>query len=361
MMQTYPDMINAILNNPLNAKLKEELQDFYDYLILQELGLGTIKGYLTDTAEFLRNFEVVSLDNINKYLLEKTTKTTRLTHLKGYSKYCYKKKKTLTIEEYTDIKELKKKDERSKRKKYNKYMKEDNTNIKLSYKFAVPLSQWNNCYEQLEFESQRMALFLGFNLGLRAQELINLQWKNINFKAHKNGTITITETEPDQYNQTGFGKGNGLKSEAGFRTIPLTPIMNRILLAYKENIDTNYNLDHDYLIFSAHSFSNHRFQPISYKTLYYWLNNKIKVKVLEEGYEIERALRPHILRNSFATNYIKTNGKTFDSMYILGQILGHEESGESELNFASVTKEYITFTKDELLDKMLDYMLKAGL
>jgi len=345
-MDSQLDRIHNLFSRCDN-ELKEELEDFYDYLVLKDLRNSTIRHYLTCIRAFLKEYGELNVVNVSNYIDTLNAKKTFLIYLKVFAEFRFKKKK-LSVEELMDIKDLKRKNVPKKRTK----MIED-TQINEKYKFSVPMEDWNNCYAKLEYYTQKISIWLGFNLGLRSNEIRNLQWKNINFKAFKNGIVNITENEPDEYHKEGFKP----KTQNSHRQIPLTPKQKQVLMDYKEKT-SNLNLKHDYLVYST-GHVNH-LKPISETTFIYWCHS-IHVTIKEEGFENKKRLRPHLLRNSFSSLIFQKNG--IEGMYALSLILGHSQINNANvnLNINETTQKYLALTDERKLELMLEVMLKAGL
>ena len=147
-----------------------------------------------------------------------------------------------------------------------------------------------------------------FLTGMRRCELINLRWKDIDFK---NNLITIYKS-----------KGN--KS----RVVPMiTPLNTYLNLLFKSKITDT----HDYVLYST------TFNKMSTTSAELLFKKYIKVnKLTGKGYTI------HKCRHTFATNLAMSN---LDSIAI-AELLGHED--------VDTTKIYIHLSKNNLKNSITE-------
>lgn len=145
-------------------------------------------------------------------------------------------------------------------------------------------------------------LLLLFLTGGRRSELINLRWKDINFK---DMTINIV-------------KGKGNKS----RQVPLLPPLNIYLKALLSERKCDR---HDYVLYS------NAYNQMSKSTM-----SVIFRKYITENELDGKGYTPHKCRHAFATNLAKEN---IDSLTI-AEILGHEDLGTTKRYVHLVSRDF---------------------
>lgn len=145
-------------------------------------------------------------------------------------------------------------------------------------------------------------LLLLFLTGGRRSELINLRWKDINFK---DMTINIV-------------KGKGNKS----RQVPMLPPLNVYLKAL---LDERKCDKHDYVLYS------NAYNKMSTTTMNVIFRKYIRENGLDgKGYTL------HKCRHAFATNLARENIDSLD----IAQILGHEDLGTTKRYVHLVSRDF---------------------
>lgn len=137
----------------------------------------------------------------------------------------------------------------------------------------------------------RAILILIISTGLRRNELLNLQFSNI-----KGASLEFM--------------GKGSKE----RVVPLSDFAQQILEEYIKVRNAKYGTDSPYIFMSRDGDS---IKPDAYQHI-------IKKALAVIGRESER---PHILRKTFAFNYIRQGGNLFE----LKEILGHSDIKTTEI------------------------------
>ncbi|MFW9897225.1 MAG: tyrosine-type recombinase/integrase, partial [Candidatus Thorarchaeota archaeon] len=305
-----------------DKRIIKDLTVYNEYLILKGNGESTRRQNLSYIKKFLLEHGEFSVKNVYDFLhkkdengKKKNAKGAMYVYFKKYAKFLLKNK-LIDKELFDDIEE------------YQRQYK----NTRVRDKWKVPYDRWSECYGQLEYEVQRIAIWLGFNFMLRANEIINLQWKHINFNDGKYGSIKITETEDHK-----------LKTSNSNRTLPMASHHRQILLDYKEKWD-NLGLDHDYLVYIPTG--EYKNLPISYKGFYGWCQ-KVSIIIKVKGNDVKKILRPHVLRYSGASDLFMKHG--INSLYTLSKMLGH--------NDIKTTQDYLVVTEKELHEEMLQLFI----
>lgn len=137
----------------------------------------------------------------------------------------------------------------------------------------------------------RAILILIISTGLRREELLNLQFSNI-----KNGSLEFM--------------GKGSKE----RVVPLSDFAQAVLDEYIKIRNDKYGADSPYIFMSR---QGDMIKEDAYQHI-------IKKALAVVGREYER---PHILRKTFAYNYIRQGGNLFE----LKEILGHSDIKTTEI------------------------------
>ncbi len=151
-------------------------------------------------------------------------------------------------------------------------------------------------------------LLLLFLTGARRSEILNMRWKDINFK---DMTINII-------------KGKGNKS----RQVPMLPPLPTYLKALLDERKCDV---HDYVMFSN---AYNKMSPTTIKVIF-------KKYIMKNGLD-GKGYTPHKCRHAFATNLAKSG---IDGMDI-AQLLGHED--------LNTTKIYVHMVSNDLRDKIKD-------
>lgn len=155
----------------------------------------------------------------------------------------------------------------------------------------------DNDLKDLINKTQNMKYKVMFSLagmcGLRLGEILGLKWDKIDFK---NNTITIdTQWKNLPNNSVGFGE---LKSANSYRTVPMPPLVRKLLLQWKSNSITD-----------IHN------RVIIYKNVT-GLTSLLKNYIKKIGYD----LSIHELRHTYATALI-SNGVDFKTV---AKLMGHD-------------------------------------
>lgn len=162
-------------------------------------------------------------------------------------------------------------------------------------------TEWND-------ERGYIAIKILLGTGIRSGELINLQWKNIDFE---NEAMIV------------FGKARAQRS------IPLHHTLKEDLLHYKLYLKSIFEevKDTDYVYCNKY---NNKSSKNSIDNVFKYFRNKLKI----EGVRVS----PHTFRHTFAKNWIMSGGDVFS----LQSILGHQkiETTQKYVNiFATALKE----------------------
>ena len=155
----------------------------------------------------------------------------------------------------------------------------------------------DNDLKDLINKTQNMKYKVMFSLagmcGLRLGEILGLKWDKIDFK---NNTITIDiQWKNLPNNSVGFGE---LKSANSYRTVPMPPLVRKLLLQWKSNSITD-----------IHN------RAIIYKNVT-GLTSLLKNYIKKIGYD----LSIHELRHTYATALI-SNGVDFKTV---AKLMGHD-------------------------------------
>ena len=155
----------------------------------------------------------------------------------------------------------------------------------------------DNDLKDLINKTQNMKYKVMFSLagmcGLRLGEILGLKWDKIDFK---NNTITIDiQWKNLPNNSVGFGE---LKSANSYRTVPMPPLVRKLLLQWKSNSITD-----------IHN------RVIIYKNVT-GLTSLLKNYIKKIGYD----LSIHELRHTYATALI-SNGVDFKTV---AKLMGHD-------------------------------------
>ena len=157
--------------------------------------------------------------------------------------------------------------------------------------------------------------------GLRTGELVGLKWSDIDFK---NKTVTISRTMEFRY-KVGEWRVGPPKSKSGYRTIPLTDEVIRILKAQKEK---NSKIKVIAMEWSEQVFLCRKGEPIknsTYDTALFKICDKIGIKHFSM----------HVLRHTFATRCIE--GGMMPKTLL--KILGHSNIGITMNLYVHITED----------------------
>lgn len=178
-------------------------------------------------------------------------------------------------------------------------------------------------FKELAQESSYRDVFLFIlNTGLRVGELSALKWSDVNFEKN---TITVGNTA--FYNEElGRMDENSPKTEAGYRTIPLTNEAQEII---KNKFSSRQNGD-------VYVFYNSYHSQIRESDV-----NKALKRIVVKKMGITDKFTPHSLRHTFATRCAESGMKP----KVLQKILGHE-------NIATTMNLYVHTTDDEMASEI---------
>lgn len=157
--------------------------------------------------------------------------------------------------------------------------------------------------------------------GLRTGELVGLKWSDIDLK---NKTVTISRTMEFRY-KVGEWRVGPPKSKSGYRTIPLTDEVIRILKAQKEK---NSKIKVIAMEWSDQVFLCRKGEPIknnTYDTALFKICDKIGIKHFSM----------HVLRHTFATRCIE--GGMMPKTLL--KILGHSNIGITMNLYVHITED----------------------
>lgn len=255
-----------------------------DYLLFlkteKKLGDNTINSYMLDLEDFFKTFngsiESCTKKDILTYIssingLEVSTVNRHISSLKSFFNYLVDESiiKVSPMEEVSSLK---------KAKKLPKYLSISEVNKLLN----IPLNS--------EFDYRNKAMLeLMYATGLRVNELVSIEYSNIDFE---NSIIRIN------------GKG---KKE---RIIPLGEIASYYLKVYLSDYRSKLLKRNTY----NQVFLNNHGKPITRQGFNYILEN------IRELTGITKEITPHVLRHSFATHLLE-GGADIRSIQ---EMLGHE-------------------------------------
>lgn len=163
--------------------------------------------------------------------------------------------------------------------------------------------------------------------GLRTGELIGLRWEDVDFKQR---TINIQRSVYYKYDSAEFVVGEP-KSEAGYRTIPLTQTAYNILLNRRKEAEQRkiFNLMYNNYVFLNKN--GNLCKNSAYDEVLYHLADKAGMK----------RFSMHTLRHTFATRAVEANMNP----KALQVILGHS-------NVSLTMGLYVHVTEDEKIKQM---------
>lgn len=178
-------------------------------------------------------------------------------------------------------------------------------------------------FKELASESSyKDVFFFILNTGLRVGELSALKWSDVDF--NKN-TIKVGNTA--FYNdEIGEMDENSPKTDAGYRTIPLTTEAQKILKEHFSSRQTN-----DIYVFYNSYHSQIRESDV----------NKALKRIVVKKMGITDKFTPHSLRHTFATRCAESGMKP----KVLQKILGHE-------NISTTMNLYVHATEDEMTNEI---------
>lgn len=262
-------------------------------------------------------------NDIDNYLARIKSKHSMYYYLKHYIDFLLEKE-LITPVEYTAMTKEKHKNE-----------KQIILNPKDKKKKAIPKDQWIEVYNQLGKAHYQMYAWIGFNFGLRSDEILNLTWKDIDFDQK------LLYIQPKD-----FPVKWQPKTKTSIRAIPMTDSQILVLKNYKANLP---DIASDYVIISlAVSSQAVKNKPISNSQPNFWFE-KITVTIPGIG---PKHFTAHSLRYSFATHvYYNTNVK--DPLMWVSKLLGHATLQQTE--------HYLELNQYETNQRMRECMAGAGL
>lgn len=275
-----------------------DLEEYKQFLTLQNLSKGTIKHYITRLSWLPDN------PKEQKGFLLKNRKNRLLIYAyRSYIKFKRNRGELTTEEMYNLLEMFKPPKRRGNHKKKGQ---------------AYPKSQWPVLIKKAPHKQARMGVWLGLQFGLRLSEIINLRIEDINFDEK---IIYIQEREiDDAINQTEWNP-----KYCRERVIPMNEHQAKILKRWIDQRPSN--LGHHYVIWTDHH--NNKPGPISPVTFQRWC--KI----------IDLNLSPHDLRRSYATNLYYKSGK---DVKVVQLALGHSN--------VAVTSDYLRLEGEEYMEKI---------
>jgi integrase len=242
--------------------------------------------------------------------------------LRHFFKFCVEKNLISDVE-YKKLRQIKLRNEKS----YNLDPYHD-------FKWSISQNRWEEVYSQLGNLPAKMAVWIGFNFGLRVGEILNLTRRDVNL--NKGELLITSENKPVQWQP---------KTRKSVRKLYITKKQNEFFRNYFYSRDTNW--DYPYVIYPQ-KIKKTLERPLS-RT---WLATHFKrVKIHIPGLGV-KTLRPHVLRYSFAT-HLYYNTSVSDKLQIISRILGHEKITETE--------KYLRINEYELLHLCGEAMENAGL
>ncbi|MFQ5981041.1 MAG: site-specific integrase [Candidatus Heimdallarchaeota archaeon] len=181
-------------------------------------------------------------------------------------------------------------------------------------KWAVPKEFWNDLVNKTHHKVAAMAMWLGFNFGLRRSEIMHLRVKDIDFE---NEIIWIRSHKANKRTNQVAWRPKHLRS----REIPFSYEQKKVL---EQWLNIRPELDHPYLLWISWANQNTRLKADI-------LNRWFK-KIKYQG----KHLTPHILRYSFASHYYFKVGMKLKTLALM---IGHAN--------VAVTSDYLQIDKKE--------------
>lgn len=289
---TRDGIVRIIQTRGFMSEVKILINNFRDYLIKQDLSKNTIRNYIADIENFTNWYDQCYAEELNvkevtsyhlNFFRDQILKSRRL-------KVSSVNRKIQTLKRFfrflTDQKIIKtnitgsiKFIRRTKATKPNTLNKNEvHALLSVAGNSAHGLSSRNYAVIQLMIQT-----------GLRVSELINLQWRDLTLY-ERSGSIKVAD-------------GKGHKE----RTIPLNSTARKAISSYVQNKEYDP---------TTPLFLNKHCKIHTARALQKVISN------LAKGANITRIrVTPHVLRHTFATNYLRANP---DCLVELSTLLGHK-------------------------------------
>ena len=270
--------------------------EYKDFQISQGKSPNTIEQYIS-------NLKLIP-QNVDRFFSNRSLANRRLKIFayRSYYEFLYIKKEMISREDYYKMRES------------IKPIKRRGNHIS-DRKWSIPNTKWNDYIKQAPNQVAKMGIWIGFNFGLRLDEIIHLRVQDIDFEK---GYILIREHKKRKNQESWFPKYN--------RSRQINILNDKQLNTLKRWITEirPKDLKHDYVLWTPRSgniVGDRNFQRYC---------NKVK-------------LNPHILRYSFATHLYEVS----KDISFVSKLLGHSK--------VSTTSDYLQLGEEETKKKAIKY------
>lgn len=271
------------------------LDEYTQWLMVQGKANRTIENYLTHLNLIPENVE----DYFSNQ--ELPARREKIVSYRSWIKFLTNKKKLMGRSDYMDILDTLKPKRRN------------NQTIK---KWSIPKDQWGDHIRKAPNPVAKMAMWVGFQFGLRRSEISHLRVQDIDFK---NNELFIQACKKTKHQEAWKPK-----SVHSTRSLPLSREQVKTFKRWINEIRAKENLNHPYLFWSPSG--KRKGQKILDRTFYWWVRHA--------------NIRPHVLRYSFATHYYQASGH---DIKLVSDLLGHAN--------VAITSEYLQLGKKETMSK----------
>lgn len=264
---------------------------YITWLKLRGRSQGTI-------ANYLNKLQILSaIDDIEAYLANEQlpNRRNKITAYRSYCKFLMRKLKTLTRDDYMDI--------------LDTFKTKINRNHQSERKYSIPQDEWKDYIRKAPNYIIKMGMWIGFNFGMRKNEIIHLRIKDIDFKRKE---ILIREHKQTKHQDFWHPK------HRVHRNIPFSDAQAKV---FEQWIHQRPTIDHPYLLYHPRLHE----RPIKNSMFYYWCK--------------AAGISPHVLRYSFATHYYNKS----KDVKLISDLLGHSS--------VSTTSEYLQLGHQATMSK----------
>jgi integrase len=188
-------------------------------------------------------------------------------------------------------------------------------------KKALTLEEQKRFLEYAAGQSYENQFRFLLQTGLRTGELVGLEWRHVDFEKR---VLTIEQSMEYRY-KVGAWRIGPPKSQAGYRTIPLTEEAIRILKAQKEKNRTIPDIPEEWAGFIFLSRKGEPVKNSTYDTALFKICDKAGI----------RRFSMHVLRHTFATRCIEADMRP----KTLQRLLGHSSIQITMNLYVHVTEE----------------------